>query len=107
MILKFDPSNERQKEALCLWADKVTEEILYGGAKNGGKSYLGGNCIFHDALVYPETMYFIARQSLTDLRKYTIPTVHEIFKDWGIDIGVYAQFNGQDNYFKCYNGSKV
>ena len=35
MILEFDPSNERQKEALCLWADKVTKEILYGGAKNG------------------------------------------------------------------------
>lgn len=107
MKLKFDARNEKQKEALCLWADNTTEEILYGGAKNGGKSYLGGNCIFHDALVYPETMYFIARQSLTDLRKYTIPTIHEIFADWGLDISLYAKFNGQDNYFKCYNGSKV
>jgi hypothetical protein len=107
MLLEFDPRNIKQKEALCLWADNETEEILYGGAKNGGKSYLGGSCIFHDALVYPETMYFIARQTLADLRKYTIPTIHEIFKGWGLDVSSYAKYNGQDNVFQCYNGSKV
>ena len=107
MELEFKPGNKKQEEALYLWADNKTEEILYGGAKNGGKSYLGGSCIFHDALVYPETMYFIARQTLADLRKYTIPTIHEIFKNWGIDVSRYAPYNGQDNYFKCYNGSRV
>lgn len=104
--LEFDP-NPKQEEALEAWADSTTEEIVFGGAKNGGKSFLGGGCVFHDALVYPETMYFIARQQLSDLRKYTIPTIQELFTKWGISQQDYAPFNGQDNYFKCYNGSKV
>lgn len=107
MKLKFDPRNDRQVAALKLWADNVTEEIVYGGAKNGGKSYLGANCIFHDALVYPETMYFIARATLTDLVKFTIPTINEVFSDWGLDVQRYAKYNGQYNYFECYNKSKV
>lgn len=106
MKLEFDP-NDKQREALKLWADNVTEEIVYGGAKNGGKSYLGAACIFHDALVYPDTMYFIARETLSDLRKYTIPTINELFKNWGIDILKYSPYNGQDNYFRCYNKSRV
>lgn len=106
MFLKFDP-NEKQRAALKLWADKITEEILYGGAKNGGKSYLGAGCIFHDALVYPETMYFIARQTLGDLRKYTIPTIYELFSNWKLDVQKYAKYNGQDNYFNCYNKSRI
>lgn len=107
MILKFKPRNKKQVEALRLWADHETEEILYGGAKNSGKSYFGGSCIFHDALVYPETMYFIARSTLSDIVKYTIPTIQELFTNWGIDVSRYAPFNGQHNYFKCYNGSRV
>jgi phage terminase large subunit len=106
MKLQFDP-NDKQREALKLWADNVTEEIVYGGAKNGGKSYLGAGCIFHDALVYPDTMYFIARETLGDLRKYTTPTIHELFSNWGIDIQKYAPYNGQDNFFRCYNKSRV
>lgn len=106
MVLQFDP-NEKQREALILWSDNITEEIVYGGAKNGGKSYLGGACIFHDALVYPDTMYFIARETLSDLRKYTIPTIHELFSNWKIDITKYTKYNGQDNYFQCYNKSRV
>lgn len=107
MKLKYDPS-DTQKAALRKWSDSVTEEILFGGNKGGGKSNLGGTCIFHDALVYPETRYFIAREVLKDLRLYTVPTIHEIFSDiWKIDITQYAKFNGQDNNFKCYNGSLV
>lgn len=106
MKLKFDP-NDKQREAVKLWADNITEEIVYGGAKNGGKSFLGATCIFHDALVYPDTMYFIARETLGDLRKYTIPTIHERFAKWDIDIQKYAKYNGQDNYFQCYNKSRV
>lgn len=70
-------------------------------------SYLGASLIFGDALIYPETHYFIARKELNDLRKYTIPTVHEVFKNFGLDIDEYAKYNGQDNYFLLHNKSKV
>lgn len=106
MLLKYAP-NPKQLIACQKWADKTTDEILFGGNKGGGKSNLGATCIFHDALVYPGTRYFIARETLKDLRLYTIPTIHEIFSIWGIKFDEYARFNGQDNYFQLYNKSIV
>lgn len=107
MIIEFKTKNDRQIEAAEKWIDNTTEEILYGGAKGGGKSYLGAVLIFGDALIYPGTHYFIARAELIDLRKFTIPTIHEVFKNWKIDFDKYCSFNGQDNCFNLYNGSKV
>ena len=59
-----------------------------------------------DALTYPDTHYFIARKTLKDLRNFTRPSIHEVFNHWGIHNGYY-KFNGQDNYYDLYNGSKV
>jgi hypothetical protein len=98
--------NIKQKEAASAWADPQITDIVYGGAKGGAKSYTGASLIFGDALMYPGTHYFIARDSLTDLRKYTIPTIYEVFKNWGLPID-YLTYNGQDNFFKLYNESKV
>ncbi len=107
MELIFKTKNEKQLLASEYWVDEETEELLYGGAKYGGKTYLGCSLIFGDALTYPETQYFIARQTLSDLRKYTIPSIHERFQHWGLKIEDYAKFNGQDNVFNLYNKSKV
>ena len=108
MKITFDTKgNEKQKLAAKYWIDDETEELLYGGAKYGGKSFLGCSLIFGDALIYPETYYFIARNSLTDLRKYTIPSIHEVFRTWGLEVDAYAKYNGQDSYFELYNKSRV
>jgi hypothetical protein len=58
-------------------------------------------------LIYPNTYYFIAREELNDLRKYTTPSVIEVFGHMGLDFETYCKFNGQDNFFELYNGSKV
>lgn len=107
MELTFKTKNEKQLQAVEAWIDDTTEEILYGGAKGGGKSFLGASLIFGDALIYPGTHYFIARQELTDLRKFTVPTIHEVFQKWGLKLDQYASFNGQDNCYTLTNGSKV
>lgn len=107
MEINFKTKNDKQIEAFRYWTDDETEEILYGGAKGGGKSFLGASLIFADALIYPETHYFIARKELNDLRKFTIPTIGEVFQKWKLDIRKYAPYNGQDNCFKLYNGSVV
>jgi hypothetical protein len=107
LTLDFKSKNDKQLLAAKYWIDNTTEQILYGGAKGGGKSYLGAVLIFADALIYPDTHYFIARKELNDLRKFTVPTIHEVFKNWGLKIEDFAQFNGQDNAFTLYNGSKV
>jgi phage terminase large subunit len=107
MTLKFESSSAAQKEAAKAWNDPEVTDIVYGGAKGGGKSYLGAALIFHDALVYPGTKYFIARKQLTDLTNHTKPTIERVFKDWGISMEKYAPFNGQQNTYNCYNGSTV
>lgn len=107
MDIVFRTKNLRQGEAARAWIDNETDEILYGGGKGGGKSYLGCSLIFGDALIYPGTNYFIARAELTDLRKFTIPSIHEVFKNWGLSLDDYAVYNGQDSCYTLRNGSKV
>lgn len=107
MELKFDThGNEKQKECVKAWVDNSVDDILYGGSKGSAKSYTGCSLIFGDAFIYPETHYFIARTTLTDLRKYTIPSIHEVFEHWGLN-QKYYKYNGQDNYFDLYNESRV
>jgi len=107
MEITFKTKIDKQIEAAKYWIDQETEQILYGGAKGGGKSYLGASLIFGDALIYPETHYFIARQELIDLRRFTVPTIQEVFRNWGLKIDEYAKLDGQYNVFNLYNGSKV
>lgn len=107
MKIKFDTNgNEKQKEACRYWIDNTTFDICYGGSKGSGKSYLGCSLIFGDALIYAGTHYFIARKKLNDLRKYTIPSIYEVFTHWGLSEKHY-RFDGKDNFFELYNGSKV
>lgn len=107
MKLKFNThGNEKQKEVCRHWNNPDVFDVAYGGAKATGKSYLGCSLIFGDALTYPETHYFIARKKLNDLRKFTIPSIYEVFQGWGLGRDYY-RFNGADNFFTLYNQSKV
>lgn len=107
MKLQFNThGNEKQKDCCRAWIDPVITDIAYGGSKGSAKSFTGVSLIFGDALTYPNTQYFIARKKLNDIRKFTIPSVHEVFNLWGIT-NKYYTFNGQDNVFNLYNGSKV
>lgn len=108
MQLEFNTKNEKQLEACEAWLDDSVNDILYGGAKGGGKSFLGAALIFADALVYDHTKFFIARRRLIDLRLHTIPTIHEVFKDgFKIPFDKHCTYNAQDHIFNLKNGSTV
>ena len=108
MILTFDTKgNDKQKECAKAWLDNSVSEIVYGGSKGSAKSFTGCKLIFHDALVYDGTFYFIARKKLNDLRKFTIPSIYECFEDWGLKVADYMTYNGQDSFFQLNNGSRV
>jgi len=107
MKIIFDTfGNDKQKECCKAWIDNSIRDIVYGGSKGSAKSYTGVSLIFGDAFLYPETHYFIAREALNDLRKFTIPSIHEVLNNWGISKDYYS-YNGMDNYFSLANGSKV
>jgi hypothetical protein len=108
MILTFDTKgNDKQKECAKAWLNNEITEIVYGGSKGSAKSFTGCKLIFHDALVYDGTFYFIARKKLNDLRKFTIPSIYECFEDWGLNVSDYMTYNGQDSFFQLINGSRV
>lgn len=98
--------NDKQKECALAWLDPDITDIVYGGSKGSAKSYTGASLIFGDAFTYPGTHYFVARKKLNDLRKFTIPTIYEVFENWQIN-QKYYKFNGQDSVFELYNNSKV
>jgi hypothetical protein len=105
--LTFDTKgNEKQKECARQWINPQVTDIAYGGSKGSAKSFTGCSLIFGDAFMYPETSFFIARKKLNDLRKFTIPSIHEVFGIWGIS-NQYYNFNAQDSVFTLYNKSKV
>lgn len=107
MRLQFNShGNEKQKVVYRYWNDSTVSDIVYGGSKGSGKSFLGCSLIFGDALMYDGTHYFIARKKLNDLRKFTIPSIYEVFTLWDITEKYYT-YNGQDNYFQLFNGSRV
>jgi len=108
MNIEFNTNgNEKQKQCAIYWCDNETDEIAYGGSKMSGKSFLGCSLIFGDALMYPNTRYFIARKKLTDLRKHTTPSIKLVFKEFGLVFEEHCKFNGQDNIFFLKNGSTV
>lgn len=98
---------ENQTRAAKTWANNTTEELLYGGAKGGGKSYLGATLIFGDALMFPGTHYFIARKKLVDLKRYTMPTISEVFEGWGLPVKSYTDYREALSYYQVWNGSRV
>ena len=137
--------NEAQKDCCRAWCDNTITDIYYGGAKGGSKSFTACSLVISDAIIYPDTRYFISRKKLNDLRKFTLPTISKIFEEfntlficdkYGIDpfkikpsLKTYDKdyheqyrselsqklikqdkfmvFNGQDNFFQCYNGSRI
>jgi len=109
MNIRFDcRGNEKQFECFEQWHDQEHIRIGYGGGVGGAKSFTGVGCIFGDALTYPNTSYAIGRSALNDLRKYTRPSIDKVFREvYRLNIEYYAPFNGQDNVYNLYNGSKV
>ena len=108
MQVEFNTNgNEKQKLCCVKWNDNITKEIVYGGSKGSGKTYLGCQLIFGHALTYSDTRYFIARKKLKDLIESTLPTIKLVFNHWGINFDDYVKFNGQYNTFHLKNGSRV
>ena len=107
MELVFDThGNDKQKECARAWVDDEVSHIAYGGSKGSAKSYTGCSLIFGDAFIYPGTHYFIARKKLNDIRKFTLPSIYEVFEHWGLTESYY-RYDGKDSFFELYNKSKV
>lgn len=68
----------RQVQALQLLSLDSTDELLYGGAAGGGKTWLGCFWIWYLCRKYPRTRYVVARRHLKDLINSTLPSFFKV-----------------------------
>ena len=96
----------KQKLTFKTLLDDTHTEILYGGAKGSGKSYLGCVWILYMCLTYPGIRALIGRTVLTQLRLTTIKTLLDLFKECNISPEHYT-YNQQSNEIRFFNGSEI
>lgn len=94
----------KQQEALELLTDNITEELAYGGAAGGAKSWTGAAWLAFMCECYAGTRWFVGRETLKDLRESTLITFHKVFSAYGVE-GV--KYNGIDHYLLFANGSRI
>lgn len=97
---------EKQKEALNALCDTSTTEIVYGGGAGGSKSFTGWAWLTLSALAYPGTHYFVARETLKDVRLYGMQSFSEVADFLGMEKNDF-NFQYQDSIIKFKNGSKI
>ena len=87
----------KQTEALDVLEDKVTTELLYGGAAGGGKSALGCYWQLKRRIRYPGTRGLIGRAKLKTLKDTTLKTFFEIAEMQGFHKGKHFRLTGPND----------
>jgi hypothetical protein len=103
--LQFKPSWKQHLAWLAL-QDNETEELVYGGAAGGGKSWLGATWKIHRRLRYPGSRGLTGRTVFNDLKESTLITYFEVLSSWGMVAGRDYFYHGTDHYIQFANGSR-
>jgi phage terminase large subunit len=103
--LKFVPS-WKQHLAWNALEDATTEELVYGGAAGGGKSWLGACWKIYRRLRYPNSRGLTGRTVFNDLKESNLITYFEVLSSWGMIAGKDYFYHGTDHYIQFLNGSR-
>lgn len=96
----------KQLAALEILTDAQTQEVLFGGAAGGGKSWLGCEWLLWNCLAYPGTRWFIGRHHLKQVRESTIVTFRKVCKKHGIPQS-WWKYNEPSVHITFENGSEM
>ena len=108
MELIISPTfTKTQNQAIKYLFDNKTNDLLFGGAAGGGKSFIGCAWLILLCIKYPGTRYLMGRSKLDNLKKTTLNTFFEICTMWNIKSGKHFNFNGGSNIITFYNGSEI
>lgn len=108
VAIDFQPS-WKQHLAWQALEDSSTEDVLYGGAAGGGKSYLGACWKIYRRLRYPGSRGVTARTRLIDIKESTLVTYFKVLAAWGLVMGRdyrYISRSGAPEALVFANGSR-
>ncbi len=95
----------KQNDAIFFLRDKITTEILYGGAAGGGKSAIGCLWLIESCLNYPNTRWLMGRAVLKTLKETTLNTFFEL--SIKLDVSHLWEYNQHKGIIKFVNGSEI
>ena len=96
--------HHKQREALEVLTDALTEEFNYGGAAGGAKSWTGCTWLTFMCLLYPNTNWFIGREELKRITESTLKTLFKVFREYGVTD---YKYNAQKFFVRFPNGSNI
>lgn len=98
--------SEKQIEALGALSDDETEELLFGGAAYGGKSWVGCEWLLWSCLAYPGSRWFVGRHHLKQVRRSVVVTFNKVCKKHHIPKS-WWKYNDVEVHIRFENGSEI
>lgn len=86
--------------------ESYPQNIGYGGAAGGGKSYFSRSVLAAVALYWPGSTSILFRRTEKEVKENHIIYFRTEFPEWLDDQHMYS-YNGQDLVFSWYNGSRT
>lgn len=106
---RFDCLGLTEKQQIAmqyLCANEKIKEVYFGGAAGGGKSFLGITWLSLSCLAYPNTHWFVARKTKSDILTSVVQTtLPKVANKYGFN-GKY-QINTVKGFIEFNNGSKI
>lgn len=103
---EFNPKQKKALRAVLNYRNPI-EQVLFGGAAGGGKSFVGSYFLLSLALKYDGVRLVMGRSRLKTLRQTTYVTFIQVCKREGLEEGVHYWVNNKDNEIHFYNGSVI
>lgn len=102
------PANDKQREAINAWLDDICDDVVYGGAAGGGKSFLAGIVLTMTALQFPGSKQFLGRKELKTLMLTSFITLtQKVFPIFDIQYERDWKLDGKYNVIHFSNGSTI
>lgn len=107
MKLTIQPQ-AKQHLAYEAWNHPLIDDVVFGGAAGGGKTWWGSEALMVDALRWPDTRYFLGRDTFENLMKTSFVTLtQKVLPHHKLENGKHWEYNGARHQIKFYNDSTI